>query len=71
MNNEYHWHHHYYSVFSTISEFILAFCLHVLTNLHFTAVAYSIAVTIFAVYTAVTAAHLRYSVVAIRSINRK
>lgn len=70
MDHEQHRRHHYYSVFSTLSEFLLVFCLHGLATLHLTTIAYSIAAAVFMVYTAVTAAYLKRSVVIIRNIDR-
>jgi hypothetical protein len=73
MGNEEHTHqqyHHYYTTFATLSEFLLAFSIHIVANLHFTAIAYSIAGATFAIYTAVTAAYLRYSVTSLRNLDR-
>jgi hypothetical protein len=70
MDHEHHRRHYYYSVFSTISEFLLVLSLHGLASLHFTTIAYTIAVAVFTVYTAVTAAYLKRSVLIIRTINQ-
>ncbi len=70
MNHDHLRRHHYYSIFATLSEFLLAFSLHVLVTLHFTGFAYAFAAAIFTAYTAVTAAYLKHSVVTIKNINR-
>jgi hypothetical protein len=70
MDYEHHRRHHYYNLFSTLSEFLLVLSLHGLASLHLTTIAYTIAVAVFTVYTAVTAAYLKRSVVIIRNINQ-
>jgi hypothetical protein len=69
MNYEHQRRHHYYNVFSTISEYFLVISLHGLSSLHLTTIAYTIAIAVFSVYTAVTATYLKRSLAIIRNIN--
>jgi hypothetical protein len=63
--------HHYYTLFATISEFFLVFCLHFLLTLHVTMLALSLAAATFIVYTAVTACYLRYNFKTLKNLSSK
>jgi hypothetical protein len=61
--------HHYYTTFATISEFVIAFSLHILATFKITAVAMLLGSVTFLLYTAVTVCYLRYSLQTIKNIS--
>lgn len=72
MDNEQHTqqkHHYYYTTFATISEFVLAFSIHILATFKITAVAMLLGAATFLLYTAVTVVYLRYSLHAIKNLS--
>jgi hypothetical protein len=55
--------HHHYTLFAVCAEYLMAFSLHFLPTLHLTKIAIAIGMATFAVYTLVSAAYFRRSLV--------